>query len=59
MTLNGHPLYTFSVDKRKDAASGDGIVNFGGTWHVVKTSASNKTASTNTGTAPTPPSPYG
>jgi predicted lipoprotein with Yx(FWY)xxD motif len=61
VTLNGHPLYTFSVDKKKDAATGDGIVNFGGTWHVVKASASKK-ASTNTGTAPAPAppsSPYG
>ena len=61
VTVNGHPLYTFSQDTKKDAANGDGIVHFGGTWHVVKTSASKKTASTNTGTGttPMPPSPYG
>jgi predicted lipoprotein with Yx(FWY)xxD motif len=59
VTLNGHPLYTFSADTKKDAANGDGIVHFGGTWHVVKTSAS-KQSSTNTGTTPAPPSsPYG
>jgi predicted lipoprotein with Yx(FWY)xxD motif len=36
VTLDGHPLYTFSGDgKRKGLATGDGITYFGGTWHVV------------------------
>ena len=36
MTLNGHPLYTFEGDGDKaGVANGNGIVAFGGTWHVV------------------------
>jgi predicted lipoprotein with Yx(FWY)xxD motif len=37
VTLNGHPLYTFSVDHRR-AAKGEGIHGFGGTWHVIRAS---------------------
>jgi predicted lipoprotein with Yx(FWY)xxD motif len=34
--LNGHPLYRFSPDKGKTgSALGEGVVAFGGTWHVV------------------------
>jgi|SRR5579884_702363 len=33
VTLDGHPLYTFAPDKRGQAI-GEGIVSFGGTWHV-------------------------
>jgi len=32
--LAGHPLYTFAPDSKKDDATGEGIVGFGGTWHV-------------------------
>jgi predicted lipoprotein with Yx(FWY)xxD motif len=39
ITLGGHPLYMFSLDKPNGAATGEGIVSFGGTWHVVKASA--------------------
>jgi predicted lipoprotein with Yx(FWY)xxD motif len=39
VTLNGHPLYHFSSDTGNGAATGEGIVAFGGTWHVVKASA--------------------
>lgn len=36
VTLNGHPLYTFAPDGgRRGRATGDGIVSFGGTWHVI------------------------
>jgi predicted lipoprotein with Yx(FWY)xxD motif len=38
VTLNGHPLYTFSVDHRR-AARGEGIHGFGGTWHVLRVAA--------------------
>ena len=34
--LNGHPLYRFLEDAgKKGSATGEGIVAFGGTWHVV------------------------
>jgi predicted lipoprotein with Yx(FWY)xxD motif len=36
VTLDGHPLYTFSGDRSKrGSAVGEGIKSFGGTWHVV------------------------
>lgn len=35
-TLNGHPLYRFAPDGQRDHATGEGIVSFGGTWHVVR-----------------------
>jgi predicted lipoprotein with Yx(FWY)xxD motif len=35
LTLNGHPLYTFAVDKHKHDATGEGVHGFGGTWHTV------------------------
>jgi predicted lipoprotein with Yx(FWY)xxD motif len=35
VTLNGHPLYTFTEDNgRRGKAEGEGINNFGGVWHV-------------------------
>jgi predicted lipoprotein with Yx(FWY)xxD motif len=37
VTLNGIPLYTFLEDGGKPGvANGNGIMNFGGTWHVFK-----------------------
>jgi predicted lipoprotein with Yx(FWY)xxD motif len=36
VTIDGHPLYTFSLDTKKGVATGEGIVHFGGTWHVRK-----------------------
>ena len=33
--LGGHPLYTFAPDSKRDDATGEGIVGFGGTWHVA------------------------
>src|SRR5947209_4965339 len=35
VTLNGHPLYTFSLDKQRHVANGDGLKTFKGTWHVI------------------------
>jgi predicted lipoprotein with Yx(FWY)xxD motif len=43
VTLAGHPLYTFVADSKKDDATGEGIVHFGGTWHVIKAPAASKT----------------
>ena len=45
VTLNGHPLYTFSQDGgRRAFASGDGLHSFGGTWHVIATGAAHSSA---------------
>jgi predicted lipoprotein with Yx(FWY)xxD motif len=62
--LGGHPLYTFSADTRRRAATGEGVVAFGGTWHVLgvaapKHSATTNPPSTNMGTTTTSTSPYG
>ena len=59
VTLAGHPLYTFAPDKR-DHATGEDFTHFGGTWHVVKTSADPGTTMTpTTGTTTTSPYPPG
>jgi predicted lipoprotein with Yx(FWY)xxD motif len=52
VTLAGHPLYRFAPDTRKHAATGEGIHSFGGTWHVVKVSASGTGSGTTTTTTP-------
>jgi predicted lipoprotein with Yx(FWY)xxD motif len=40
VTLNGHPLYAFSVDRHPRAATGEGIHGFSGTWHVLRPAGS-------------------
>ena len=56
LTLGGHPLYFFFMDKTRKRAHGEGIVSFGGTWHVWKVSSSGSTMPT-TMPMPQPPSP--
>jgi len=37
VTLNGHPLYTFSGDGgKRGVATGNGLKGFGGTWGVIQ-----------------------
>jgi len=48
ITLNGHPLYRFSVDTAKGQARGNGFHSFGGVWHVVKEAAAGGTHTTTT-----------
>jgi predicted lipoprotein with Yx(FWY)xxD motif len=43
VTLNGHPLYTFSGDHAAGTANGEGI---GGVWHVVSLTAGAATSPT-------------
>jgi predicted lipoprotein with Yx(FWY)xxD motif len=55
LTLAGHPLYTFSVDKHRANATGEGVHGFGGIWHAVSEgpaprSGSGGTTTTTTGT---------
>ncbi|HWE13084.1 MAG TPA: hypothetical protein VG365_06210 [Solirubrobacteraceae bacterium] len=46
VTLNGHPVYTFLQDGgKRGTATGDGVVAFGGTWHVFKERRSGAPAS--------------
>jgi predicted lipoprotein with Yx(FWY)xxD motif len=35
-TYDGHPLYTFAGDFDPGDVGGDGVTQFGGTWHVVR-----------------------
>ncbi|HEY0937523.1 MAG TPA: hypothetical protein VGD91_27765 [Trebonia sp.] len=35
-TYDGHPLYTFAGDFDPGDVGGGGVVQFGGTWHVVR-----------------------
>lgn len=48
LVLGGHPLYTYIGDHQRDAATGEGIKTFGGTWHVIRASG----GSSGTGTTP-------
>jgi predicted lipoprotein with Yx(FWY)xxD motif len=41
VTLNGHPLYTFSLDSKKRAATGEGLHTFNGFWHVIRPATTN------------------
>jgi predicted lipoprotein with Yx(FWY)xxD motif len=56
VTLGGLPLYRFSGDSASGQANGEGIMTFGGTWHVVTasshTSSPGSTTSGSTTTAP-------
>ena len=38
VTYAGHPLYTFSLDRRAGETSGQGLTDFGGSWNVVAAS---------------------
>lgn len=60
LTLDGRPLYRFSGDSRKGSAAGQGLMSFGGTWHVVKESRSSSgtTTTTTTTSTTTSSSPY-
>lgn len=49
VTVNGAPVYRFSIDKKPGDTNGEGISSFGGTWHVVK--AAGTTVATSPATA--------
>jgi predicted lipoprotein with Yx(FWY)xxD motif len=56
VTLAGHPLYTFSVDKGKTGiAMGDLVKGFGGIWHVLPAGSSSKAKQAPTATPPVAP----
>jgi predicted lipoprotein with Yx(FWY)xxD motif len=39
VTFNSFPVYTFSGDKGTLKSKGQGIVAFGGTWHLIRAAA--------------------
>ncbi len=49
VTLAGHPLYRYAGDTQRHSATGEGVVSFGGTWHV-QTAAGSMGASATTPT---------
>jgi predicted lipoprotein with Yx(FWY)xxD motif len=54
VTLNGHPVYTFLQDSgKRGVATGDGVVAFGGTWHVFPTGSAGMTTSPAPGSSST------
>jgi predicted lipoprotein with Yx(FWY)xxD motif len=53
VTLGGHPLYTFANDRKRAAATGEGINGFGGIWHIVKGPGGQSSGSTPTMSTPT------
>ncbi|WP_308012008.1 COG4315 family predicted lipoprotein [Actinacidiphila acidipaludis] len=55
VTYNGHPLYTFSGDKKPGQMNGQGLTAFGAKWYVVGTDGKQITK---TATSSSPPSGY-
>jgi predicted lipoprotein with Yx(FWY)xxD motif len=55
VTLRGLPLYRFSGDSAKDAANGENIKSFGGTWHVLSAASATTPAPASTETMPVAP----
>ncbi|MGA8746498.1 MAG: hypothetical protein WB507_11620 [Solirubrobacterales bacterium] len=35
VTYNGHPLYTYVGDSKSGETSGNGLTEFGGSWHAL------------------------
>jgi predicted lipoprotein with Yx(FWY)xxD motif len=46
VTINGAPVHTFAGDGMAGDTNGEGIMSFGGTWHVVKAGGSSGGAGT-------------
>jgi predicted lipoprotein with Yx(FWY)xxD motif len=57
VTVNGAPVYRFSIDKQPGDTNGEGISSFGGTWHVVMATGT-AVATTPVTSAPTTDSGY-
>jgi predicted lipoprotein with Yx(FWY)xxD motif len=55
VSYKGAPLHTFTADKAAGDTNGEGITSFGGTWHVVKLTATTDTTSPAAGVPATVP----
>lgn len=53
VTYKGDPLYRYANDRSSADATGDGVMSFGGTWHVVRIASSSSTSTTTTATTTT------
>ncbi|HXY93551.1 MAG TPA: hypothetical protein VEP49_13810 [Acidimicrobiia bacterium] len=51
VTHNSLPLHRFSGDSQAGQANGEGLNSFGGTWHVVKTTAASASSPASTTSA--------
>ncbi len=56
VTFNGRPLYYFVHDTAAGQTNGEGIVAFGGTWHVALTSLAASSASPSASASASPTS---
>lgn len=54
LAYNGRPLYTYAGDTAAGQATGDGIVSFGGAWHVARPAGSSPGTAPNTTPTPNP-----
>ncbi|MGH9307305.1 MAG: COG4315 family predicted lipoprotein [Acidimicrobiales bacterium] len=59
VTDNGRPLYRFAADQAPGDTKGDGILSFGGTWHVISLNSATSSTSTAPTSAPPPASSGG
>jgi predicted lipoprotein with Yx(FWY)xxD motif len=48
VTYNGHPLYTYSGDKKAGTTNGQGIDAFGGLWYVLSPTGNEITSTPST-----------
>jgi predicted lipoprotein with Yx(FWY)xxD motif len=53
VTLSGHPLYTYAGDLQPRKATGEGVMSFGGTWHVRMAGSKSTPGGTTTSTTTT------
>ena len=56
VTYKGDPLYRYINDSSSSDATGDGVMSFGGTWHVVRVAAAPATTTTTAPPAAAPAS---
>ena len=57
LTYAGRPLYTFAFDKAAGQTNGDGLNEFGGTWHIARPQGAQPTPQPSA-TPTSMPSPY-
>jgi predicted lipoprotein with Yx(FWY)xxD motif len=62
VTYNGHPLYTFVMDKKAGQTNGEGVTAFGGLWLAISPAGKQipvkkKSSSASTSSSPPPATP--
>ena len=59
VTYRGHPLYTFSLDKRAGQTNGEGLDDFGAHWYAVSPAGTKVVKQTTSGGGSGYPGGYG